>query len=64
MWTAASLPQGKCTTMKTIPEFDVDIFSRESVRNANAVDDRLREFARVPRAQGLEILLVHLTPLA
>ena len=28
---------------KPIPEFDIDIFSHESVRNANAVDDRLRE---------------------
>jgi hypothetical protein len=25
-----------------IPEFDTDLFSRESVRNARAVDDRLR----------------------
>jgi cytochrome P450 len=32
---------------KAIPEFDADPFSRESVRNANAVDDRLREFAPV-----------------
>ena len=33
--------------MKAIPEFDTDPFSRESVRNARAVDDRLREFAPV-----------------
>jgi hypothetical protein len=32
---------------KPIPEFDTDIFSHESVRNANAVDDRLREFSPV-----------------
>ena len=30
-----------------IPEFDTDPFSRESVRNARAVDDRLRELAPV-----------------
>ena len=34
---------------KPIPEFDTDPFSRESVRNARAVDDRLREFAPVVR---------------
>jgi cytochrome P450 len=34
---------------KQIPEFDTDPFSRESVRNANAVDDRLRELAPVVR---------------
>ena len=34
---------------KLIPEFDVDPFSRESVRNARAIDDRLRELAPVVR---------------
>ncbi|HXC57701.1 MAG TPA: cytochrome P450 [Steroidobacteraceae bacterium] len=34
---------------KPIPEFDTDPFSRESVRNANAVDDRLRELSPVVR---------------
>jgi 4-methoxybenzoate monooxygenase (O-demethylating) len=34
---------------KPIPEFDSDPFSRESVRNARAVDDRLRELAPVVR---------------
>jgi len=34
---------------KAIPEFDTDPFSRESVRNANAVDDRLRELSPVVR---------------
>jgi cytochrome P450 len=32
-----------------IPEFDTDPFSHESVRNARAVDDRLRELAPVVR---------------
>ncbi len=32
---------------QAIPEFDTDPFSRESVRNARAVDDRLRELAPV-----------------
>ncbi len=37
---------------KPIPEFDIDPFSRESVRDARAVDDRLRELApavKLPR---------------
>jgi 4-methoxybenzoate monooxygenase (O-demethylating) len=34
---------------KAIPEFDTDPFSRESVRDARAVDDRLREMAPVVR---------------
>src|SRR5258707_12021996 len=34
---------------KVIPEFDTDPFSRESVRNARAIDDRLRELAPVVR---------------
>src|ERR1700727_3184394 len=34
---------------KLIPEFDVDPFSPESVRNARAIDDRLRELAPVVR---------------
>jgi 4-methoxybenzoate monooxygenase (O-demethylating) len=32
---------------KAIPEFDTDPFSRESVVNARAIDDRLRELAPV-----------------
>jgi len=32
---------------KPIPEFDTDPFSRESVRDARAIDDRLRELAPV-----------------
>ena len=32
---------------KAIPEFDTDPFSRESVRNARVIDDRLRELAPV-----------------
>ena len=43
---------------KPIPEYDVDIFSRESVRNANAVDDRLREFAPVVRLPGEEVVML------
>ena len=34
---------------RAIPEFDTDPFARESVRNARAVDDRLRELAPVVR---------------
>lgn len=43
---------------KPIPEFDTDIFSRESIRNANAVDDRLREFAPVVRLPGENITML------
>jgi cytochrome P450 len=43
---------------KPIPEFDTDIFSRQSVRNANAVDDRLRELAPVVRLPGENITML------
>src|SRR5688572_9751302 len=43
---------------KPIPELDVDPFSRESVRNARAVDDRLRELAPVVRLPGENITLL------
>jgi cytochrome P450 len=50
MWMAVSPPRAEGKDMgKPIPEFDTDPFSRESVRNANAVDDRLRELAPVVR---------------
>jgi cytochrome P450 len=48
---AALPPRGK-TMSKAIPEFDTDPFSHDSVRNARAVDDRLREFAPVVRLAG------------
>jgi cytochrome P450 len=43
---------------KSIPEFDTDIFNRDSVRNANAVDDRLREFAPVVRLPGEDVVML------
>lgn len=43
---------------KPIPEFDIDIFSRDSVRHANAVDDRLREFAPVVRLPGEDAVML------
>jgi 4-methoxybenzoate monooxygenase (O-demethylating) len=42
----------------SIPEFTVDIFSRDSVRNANAVDDSLREFAPVVRLPGEDVVML------
>jgi len=57
MWMAASPPRGK-TMSKPIPEYSVDIFSRESIRNANAVDDRLREFAPAVRLPGEDIVML------
>ena len=45
---------------KPIPEYEVDIFSRESVINAAAVDDALREFAPVVRlADGTVLIARH-----
>ena len=43
---------------KAIPEFDTDIFSHESVRNANAVDDRLREFSPVVKLPGENVTMI------
>jgi cytochrome P450 len=43
---------------KAIPEFDTDPFSRESVRNARAVDDRLREYGPVVRLPGENITML------
>jgi cytochrome P450 len=44
--------------MKTIPELDFDIFSHASVRNANAVDDALREFAPVVKLPGEDVVML------
>jgi 4-methoxybenzoate monooxygenase (O-demethylating) len=41
-----------------IPEFDTDPFSRESVRSARAVDDRLRELAPVVKLPRDDILML------
>src|SRR5258706_5991725 len=43
---------------KAIPEFDADPFSRESVRNARAVDDRLRELAPVVKLPRENIIML------
>jgi cytochrome P450 len=43
---------------KPIPEYDVDIFNRESVRNANAVDDKLREFSPVVKLPGEDVFML------
>lgn len=42
----------------SIPEYGVDIFSRVSVRNANAVDDALREFAPVVRLANEDVVML------
>jgi hypothetical protein len=45
---------------KPIPEYPVDLFSHESVRNARAVDDTLREFSPVVRlADGTVMITRH-----
>lgn len=41
-----------------IPEFDADIFNAASVRDARAVDDRLRETAAVVKLQGEDVLML------
>ena len=43
---------------KPIPEFDADPFTADAVRNARAVDDRLREMAPVVKLPGEDILLL------
>jgi cytochrome P450 len=43
---------------KPIPEFDTDIFSRESVVNANTVDDRLRELSPVVKLPGEDVVML------
>jgi cytochrome P450 len=43
-----------------IPNYEIDLFSRDSVRNARAVDDALREFAPVVRlADGTVMIARH-----
>jgi cytochrome P450 len=42
---------------KGIPDYPVDLFCRESVRNARAVDDAVREFAPVVRLQDGTVLI-------
>ncbi len=43
---------------KSIPEYGIDIFSHESVRHANAVDDQLREFSPVVKLPGEDIVML------
>lgn len=43
---------------KPIPLLDVDMFSRESVRDARAVDDRVRELAPVVRLEREDIVVI------
>ena len=50
---------------QAIPEYPVDLFSRESVRNARAVDDAVREFSPVVRlADGTVMITRHADVLA
>ena len=44
--------------MKSIPEFSTDIFSHDAVRNANAIDDQLREFAPVVKLPGEDVVML------
>ena len=45
---------------QAIPEYEVDLFSHDSVRNARAVDDTLREFSPVVRlADGTVMITRH-----
>ncbi len=45
---------------QAIPKYEVDLFSHESVRNARAVDDAVREFAPVVRlADGTVMITRH-----
>src|SRR5579871_3371122 len=40
-----------------VPSYPVDIFSRESVRNARVVDDALREFSPAARLQDGTVMI-------
>src|SRR5579862_7560678 len=40
-----------------VPSYPIDIFSRESVRNARAVDDALREFSPAARLQDGTVMI-------
>ena len=40
-----------------IPAYPIDIFSRQSVREARAVDDALREFSPVVRLQDGTVMI-------
>jgi len=51
-------PQPGDTMAKNVPELDVDPFCRESVRNARAVDDRIRELAPVVKLPGENVMLL------
>jgi cytochrome P450 len=42
---------------KAIPDYDLDLFSHESVRNARAVDDAVREFSPVVRLQDGTVMI-------
>jgi len=42
---------------RAIPDYHVDLFSRESVRNARAVDDAVREFAPVVRLEDGTVMI-------
>src|SRR6187549_645112 len=43
---------------RQIPEIDLDPFSHDSVRNARAVDDELRERSPVFKLKGEDVLLL------
>ena len=50
---------------QAIPDYEVDLFSHESVRNARAVDDAVREFSPVVRlADGTVMITRHADVLA
>jgi cytochrome P450 len=50
---------------QSIPDYPIDLFSRESVRNARTVDDAVREFAPVVRlADGTVMITRHADVLA
>ncbi len=42
---------------QAIPDYSVDLFSRESVRNARAVDDAVREFSPVVRLKDGTVMI-------
>src|SRR5579871_6281268 len=57
-WTEVSPPPADEHMVNSVPVIDEDIFGREAVRNARAVDDRLRELAPVVRLSRENITML------
>src|SRR5688572_6124947 len=55
---AYTQPTSEATVANAIPTLDTDIFNAESVRDARAIDDRVRELAPVVRLAREDIVVI------